>query len=403
MALTLVSLKWIAGKEFTGRPPSPRQGHAIAVLDNAAYIFGGIRCVEEPEKGIFYFRDLHKLHFGKILRWEKIRYTGDAPMGRHDHALCAIETTLYVFGGRNEMNADECLPGLHAFSTKSCNWKHIQTHGVEPRSLNPGWAVVDKRIFVIGGIYKGEAHCNVDVLDTETSTWTRLSVTGLPPAPRCDHRLMPVGRSIYLFGGCGGQNKCFNDLHALDTDSLQWSSPPVRGDPPPPRGCHSLTLHADKDIYVFGGSNDGLKGKTTLGDLHKLSLAKMKWKRPFYSGNPPCRRFGHVACTYLNHLYIFGGTNEDMDYNDVKAAKLINPSSRKPLKVSPELLHDVLYGRADQNNEGTSAAMLPLHESVLSSATDQEQGDSDDSDASDTASSSSSSSDSDASDSSDED
>ncbi|XP_071799672.1 uncharacterized protein [Asterias amurensis] len=389
MALTLVSLKWIANKEFTGRPPSPRQGHAIVVVDNAAYIFGGTRCVEEPERGTFYFRDLHKLYLGKTLRWEKIRYTGEVPMGRHDHALCAINNKLYVFGGRNELNADESLPGLYSYNPENCIWRFVQTHGDEPRSLNSGWVVVNNKIYVIGGIYKGTAHCDVDMLDTDTLTWTKLSVTGPPPSPRCDHKLVCVGNRIYLFGGSGGQDRWFNDLHVLDTDTLKWSSPPTRGEKPPPRGSHSLTLHADKDIYMFGGSNDSLKGKSTLGDLHKLSLAKMKWKRPFYSGSPASRRFGHVACTFLNYLYVFGGTNEDMDYNDVKVAKLINPSNRKPLKVSPELLHTVLYGSPEDNDVGTPAAMVP------SSPTDDNRDQRSSSEASSSSSNSDSSSDED--------
>ena len=47
---------------------------------------------------------------------------------------------------------------------------------------------------------------------------------------------------------------------------------------------------------MFGGCNDSLYDACfTLNDVHKLSLAKMKWKRPLYTGCPAERRCAHTA------------------------------------------------------------------------------------------------------------
>ena len=45
-----------------------------------------------------------------------------------------------------------------------------------------------------------------------------------------------------------------------------------------------------------------LKNRNYKNDFFFFFTAKMKWKRPFYSGSPASRRFGHVACTFLNYV-----------------------------------------------------------------------------------------------------
>ncbi|XP_022625476.1 actin cytoskeleton-regulatory complex protein pan1-like [Seriola dumerili] len=57
----------------------------------------------------------------------------------------------------------------------------------------------------------------------------------------------------------------------------------------------------------------------------------MKWKVPLYVGIPPARRHGHTAFILHGHLYVFGGKNEEQEFNDLKVMKLINPSERQPV------------------------------------------------------------------------
>ncbi|XP_072051977.1 uncharacterized protein [Amphiura filiformis] len=83
----------------------------------------------------------------------------------------------------------------------------------------------------------------------------------------------------------------------------------------------------------------------------------MKWKQPFFSGPMPCPRYGHAAFTYKNGLYVFGGTNEDDDFNDLTVGRLINPSNRKPLKVASTGLQGYLSGMSStaQGNDENEA------------------------------------------------
>ncbi|XP_029300985.1 uncharacterized protein LOC115016971 [Cottoperca gobio] len=94
-----------------------------------------------------------------------------------------------------------------------------------------------------------------------------------------------------------------------------------------------------EDIYLFGGKSTNEDGMVTSSiEIHKLSISKMKWKVPLYVGIPPARRHGHTAFIHHSHLYVFGGKNEEQEFNDLKVMKLINPSERQP--VMKEILSE---------------------------------------------------------------
>ncbi|XP_075208688.1 uncharacterized protein LOC142315717 [Anomaloglossus baeobatrachus] len=114
--------------------------------------------------------------------------------------------------------------------------------------------------------------------------------------------------------------------------TLYWQHCEIKGDSPAGRKFHSFTAHHDKDIYLFGGiAETDNETKMLKGDVMKLSLAKRKWKMPLYFGVPPACRYKHTSFVLQSHLFVFGGRNEEKDFNDVMAMKLINPSDRQPI------------------------------------------------------------------------
>ncbi|XP_041475911.1 kelch domain-containing protein 4-like isoform X1 [Lytechinus variegatus] len=342
MALAVISLKWVH-REIHGKPPSPRQGHSACVIGSVAYIFGGIRSVDWPKKGTYFFRDLFQLHLYKRMQWEKVKQKGEIPKGRYGHHMCVIGHKIYLFGGKHELHADKCLPGLHVYDTEKKEWSQPQTSGTEPEAHGSTSSVVGTRIYVYGGLVDGQAVDDLHCFDSENQWWVKLTVQGVPPSPRCDSASTAVGHEMFIFGGTAGTDKWFNDIHVFDAKKLLWKElNKTDGEPPTPRGNHCFLAHVDKDIYVFGGSNDSNSSHPTLGDLYKFSLDKRKWKRPFYGGCPPAKRSGHAAIIHRSKLIIIGGSNEDTDFNDVHVAKLINPSKRQPLKVPAGDMHDFL-------------------------------------------------------------
>ncbi|XP_019645527.1 PREDICTED: actin-fragmin kinase-like isoform X1 [Branchiostoma belcheri] len=340
--MAVASCIWVK-KDIHGTPPSPRNSHAMTMVGSIGFLFGGSTCIgggstsvfSDDEESASFYNDLYMLQVGPSqLVWEKVPQGGDIPFKRDGASLCAVGSTLYLFGGKSELVADESLSGLYTFDTGTLCWERCTTQGPQPRTLHHSQAVVGKNIYVFGGIYKGNATNTMYMLNTATLTWTPLRTSGGKPSPRCDHSSCAVGDKIYVFGGCAGDNVWLNDLHIFDTATLTWTSPMIKGEAPPARGCHTFVSHHDKDIYVFGGSNDSNIENMSFNDLYKLSLGRLKWKHPLYSGIPPERRYSHTSFILHSHMYVIGGINEQREFNDVHILKLINPSDRQPVMKS---------------------------------------------------------------------
>ncbi|KAJ8287021.1 hypothetical protein GJAV_G00046090 [Gymnothorax javanicus] len=271
--------------------------------------------------------------------WEVIPQNGQIPSGREGHSLCIVKGKLYLFGGSSAPQARECLPGIYCFDIEPLTWDNLKTSGVSLRALKHSSAVVGDNIYVFGGVLDGVPRDDLLMFNTVSMTWTPIKTTGVLPSPRFNHNFAVVNEQIYMVGGCTADDFFFKDVHVLNTGSLVWQKCEVKGEFPPVCEGQTLTAHHDKDIYLFGGKSISENGTvTSTNEIHKLSIAKMKWKVPLYVGIPPANRYGHTAVIIHSHLYVFGGKNEMTEFNDIKIMRLINPSERQP--VMKEILSE---------------------------------------------------------------
>ncbi|KAL6472374.1 hypothetical protein MHYP_G00185620 [Metynnis hypsauchen] len=220
--------------------------------------------------------------------WEMMPQNGVVPTAREGHTLCVVKGKLYLFGGSCHPQATECLPGVYCFDIVTLRWEKLVTGGVSLRTLRHSSAALGDNIYVYGGMVDGTPTDNLMMFNAETLVWQKSEVKGESPL------------------SCSRQ---------------------------------TFTAHHDKDIYLFGGTITGPEGTvSSTNEIHKLSVAKMKWKVPLYVGIPPARRYGHTAFILYSHMYVFGGKNEEQEFNDLKIMKLINPSERQP--VMKEILSE---------------------------------------------------------------
>ncbi|KAM6469923.1 kelch domain-containing protein 3-like isoform 3-T3 [Liasis olivaceus] len=242
----------------------------------------------------------------------------------------SVKGKIYLFGGCSSKNAEYCLPGVYVFDLDSLTWQKITTSGLAPQTLEHSSAVVGENIFLYGGMENDKAVDDLYMFNTVSHCWTPVKTSGSNPGARSGHAFAAIGEIIYMFGGRSNEDEYYTDVFALDTVSLMWQNCEVKGEKPIGRSHHTFTAHSDKDIYLFGGTSEFKVGKTIpKNDIMKLSLAKMKWKKPLYIGIPPTCRGNHVAFILHNQLYIFGGIN-GKEFNDLMGMKLINPSDRQP-------------------------------------------------------------------------
>ncbi|XP_029025733.1 rab9 effector protein with kelch motifs isoform X2 [Betta splendens] len=271
--------------------------------------------------------------------WEEIPQGGDVPSAREGHTLCVVKGKLYLFGGVSGSDATECLPGVYSFDIVSLSWDCLPVGGVVLRAIRYSSVAVGDNIYVYGGLVGGSPTDDLMVFNTVSLTWTPVKSSGSSPPALCDQTSALVGDKVFMCGGYGEAGDFCKDLYVLSTENLVWHKWEVKGESPAACSRHSLTAHHDKDIYLFGGQSSNEDGTVTSShEIHKLSIAKMKWKVPLYVGIPPARRHGHTAFILHSHLYVFGGRNEEQEFNDLKVMKLINPSERQP--VMKEILSE---------------------------------------------------------------
>ncbi|XP_025765241.1 rab9 effector protein with kelch motifs [Oreochromis niloticus] len=337
--MALASGHWLE-KEIKGEAPSPRHGHALAVAGDVAFLFGGACSISQEEDSVVYFSDFYMLTVTpEDVTWEEIPQSGDVPSAREGHTLCVVKGSLYLFGGASSPDATECLPGVYSFDIVTLTWECLAVGGVALRALRHCSAAAGENIYVYGGAVEGNPSDDLMVFNTVSLTWTPVRTSGSLPPALWGQSCALVGDQVFMFGGYGAGGDFCKDLYVLNTENLQWQKMEVKGESPAACSGQTLTAHHDKDIYLFGGKSTNEDGTvTSSSEIHKLSIAKTKWKVPLYVGIPPTRRHGHTTFILHSHLYVFGGKNEEQNFNDLKVMKLINPSERQP--VMKEILSE---------------------------------------------------------------
>ncbi|CAM8925375.1 unnamed protein product [Rhodiola kirilowii] len=146
---------------------------------------------------------------------------------------------------------------------------------------------------------------SVKVFDLQTLTWSTLKTYGKAPVSRGGQSVTLVGTTLVIFGGEDAKRTLLNDLHILDLETMTWDDMEAIGVPPSPRSGHAAAVHAERYLLIFGGGSHA----TCFNDLHVLDLQSMEWSRPKQQGEIPTPRAGHAGVTIGENWFIAGGGN----------------------------------------------------------------------------------------------
>ncbi|XP_046872099.1 kelch repeat-containing protein [Hypomesus transpacificus] len=157
-------------------------------------------------------------------------------------------------------------------------------------------------------------------LCTEDMSWVAAETLAEGPTPeaRIGHTATydPDSRRIFVFGGSKNR-KWFNDVHILDTQSWRWSTVEAQGKVPP-LAYHSCSMFRG-ELFVLGGvfprphpEPDGCSDSLYIFDP-QLSI----WYQPIVMGDKPAPRSGHSACVLGGKIFMFGGWDTPVCYNDM--------------------------------------------------------------------------------------
>ncbi|XP_072975141.1 acyl-CoA-binding domain-containing protein 6 [Typha angustifolia] len=247
-------------------------------------------------------------------QWTAPPVTGQPPKPRYEHGAAIVQDKMYVFGGNHN---GRYLSDLQVLDLKSLTWSKIEakTQTGSPESVNTvpvapcaGHSLIawgNKIISIAGHTKDPSETVTAKEFDPQTCTWSNLKTYGKPPISRGGQSVTLVGTTLVMFGGEDAKRSLLNDLHILDLETMTWDDIDAIGTPPSPRSDHAAACHAERYLLIFGGGSHA----TCFNDLHVLDLQTMEWSRPNQQGLTPEPRAGHAGVTVGDNWFIVGGGN----------------------------------------------------------------------------------------------
>jgi len=329
-----------------GDIPSQRCASQTVTLATRMYLHGG--CDDKRTYG-----DLHLLEIEQM-KWTELQTEGPAPSARWGHTIEGHDTELISFGGiaaeeaaliSDEGSRAPVAPGFMSGSS----WAHS---GTPSNSLHK--------------------------LQTQTLKWESPSCGGTPPSPRCFHSACVANDLYVVFGGSAtaDYSQPLDDVHWLDLQSNQWTTPQCSGEAPSARFGHKMILGPDNQLLVFGGSTSASGAPVQPGVLHSLKLGTNTWSTVQVSGTPPLERSFHTFDLIGKWAFTFAGCSANNSISDLYILDVPNMRWARPLYEgqvnvrahASSVLHDklIVFGGVRDKVTETSKRGPPLVEPHIS-------------------------------------
>jgi len=219
--------------------PKPRCDHGIAFVDGRVFVIGGWT----PDDGT---TDTCVTFSISRNKWEVI-----PPMSieRTYPGVAVVGDRIFVIGGRDERNI--ILDSVEVYKVSGNTWTAPGVVAPMPTPrFNFGVAVIGNRISTIGGWNDDGALSKVEVHDTETNTWTKLSPI---PTARDGMAVAVIGHQIWCFGGYEGRDE-LDVIEVFDVDKNEWTTSKFKMTSPRD-GAKAVVI--DGMIWIVGGESGG--------------------------------------------------------------------------------------------------------------------------------------------------
>lgn len=145
--------------------------------------------------------------------------------------------------------------------------------------------------------------------------WKKVNTTGTMPRLRRCHSACLYRDSIYIYGGYVEESSCENDFHVLNLKTLQWTQIEQKGTIPSPRAYHAACFVGSK-MYTFGGAS---YSRVRNMEVHAFDTETNTWEEIKTPDNEkhPLVRCGHRVFVSGRSVFMFGGSDDDVYYNDL--------------------------------------------------------------------------------------
>ena len=260
----------------TQATPNPAVGRCAVTIGSDIYVHGGGQFREDAFdfKG-FLFSSLWKLSgtADNRITWTKINFQKEQeiPSGRYLHCGWEYQNNLWIFGG-------------------SAIWRNDNFHARKDFQLASNTQG-----------YTSQLCC----FHPDKQIWKTVECSGSKPSPRKCHAITKTRAIIWIHGGTD-INGVFEDLYEFDLCTLTWTQIQTVGSPSPAK-CysHSLTAISDRQIVLYGGSNN------TASWI--LDLPSLSWRQHSVPTTLDGKvveedtKYKHTGTIGIHHVIIFGG------------------------------------------------------------------------------------------------
>uniref|UniRef100_A0A158PKZ1 Kelch domain-containing protein 10 n=1 Tax=Angiostrongylus costaricensis TaxID=334426 RepID=A0A158PKZ1_ANGCS len=238
------------------RLPYQRYGHTVCAYRGRAYLWGG-RNDDYGASSI-----LHEFD-PVLLRWRIVPVEGRVPPSRDGHSAVVVGDRMYLFGGFEE-DLQRFSQETYVFDFLTNRWSELNTSGQPPLWRDFHTAVaIDSKMYIFGGRsdHTGQFHSTRDMyderlkaLDLRTGEWSDPICSGIGPTGRRSHSAWTYGGKMYIFGGyLGTQNMHYDDLFSFDPSTNHWEKIKTSGQMPSARR-RQCTVVVDSRVFLFGGT-----------------------------------------------------------------------------------------------------------------------------------------------------
>ncbi|XP_062202905.1 acyl-CoA-binding domain-containing protein 6-like isoform X2 [Phragmites australis] len=254
-------------------------------------------------------------------QWSWLSVSGQLPKPRYKHGAAVVQQKMYVFGGNHN---GRYLGDIQVLDFKSLFWSKLEAKSQSGPSESAetvsvaacaGHSLIpwgNKILCLAGHTREPTESLIVKVFDPQTCTWSTLRTYGRSPRSRGGQSVTLVGDTLVVFGGEGYGRSLLNDLHILDLETMTWDEFETTGTPPSPRSEHAAACYAERYLLIFGGGSHS----TCFNDLHLLDMQTMEWSKPEQQGITPEPRAGHAGVTIGEYWFITAGGNNKKGVSD---------------------------------------------------------------------------------------
>jgi len=231
------------------------------------------------------------------------------PKGRHFHTAEVWKDGMYIFGGKSNGYMND----FYRFDLITHVWTTVSVVSGRPPSKRFGHSSVywGNAMWIYGGFddfgYKSD---ELYQYRFDTKIWHKITYTiaqpseGLPiRLEKYQHTAVVYNDAMYTFGGRGDKKEHFcSDLLKYCFNTCTWARVIVKGKIPTPRWGHTVLVNQGK-MYLTGGCDFVLN----FNDVYKFKFGTSTWSKLDAGDFDP--RFFHSACVHKDRMFIFAGRN----------------------------------------------------------------------------------------------